>query len=69
MVHRFFEKTYEESKKDLNEQIRMNLFFIKSLPQVSGKAVEEIGRETEEGVVPEFIPIEKIKKHKKKFKE
>ncbi len=55
---------FRSFEEDLRIQEKMNLAFIKSLPQETGKALTEIGREAEEGLVPEFIPPEKIEKHK-----
>lgn len=46
----------------------MNLYFIKNLPKIEGASLITLGREVEEGLVPEFIPSEKIEKYKKEVK-
>jgi len=56
---------FKKFESDLKQQEKMNIAFIKGLPKISEESVKELGRETEEGVVPEFIPPEKIKKYKR----
>jgi hypothetical protein len=66
-MHRL-DSEFKKFDEDLERQEKMNLAFIESLPETVGKSVKEMGREVEEGVVPEFIPPEKIKKQKKRMK-
>ena len=55
-------KKFEE---DVEDQMKMNLAFIKKLPKISETSMRELGRQTEEGIVPEVISPEKIKRYRR----
>lgn len=63
-----FDRTYGETKGELEGQLRMNLAFIRGLRTISGKSIKEVGRETEEGVIPEFIHPEKLEKERRRLR-
>jgi hypothetical protein len=61
-------RIFKEFDSDLKVQEEMNLSFIKSLPQTSAYSIKELGRETKEFAIPEFIPKSKIDRMEKELR-